>query len=105
MSTYLRNVRFEKIDGMWVPMEADYGFDRRLVKGDFEKEDHHIKRTEFILNPDHEALGSFETDFIRYGASIHLIGTPGILYIWQDGKVVDKDGREVEYKSKKPSRR
>lgn len=104
--TYLRNVQFKKIDDIWVTMEADYGFYRKMVAGDFEKEDHHCKRTELVLNPDHEALGSFENDFIRNGASIHLIGTPGILYIWQDGKVVDEKGRVVfDSKSKKSSGR
>lgn len=95
ISTYLRNVQFKKIDDAWVTMEADYGFYRKMVAGDFESSDNHCKRTEFILNPDHEALGSFETDFIRNGASIHLIGVPGILYTWQDGQVVDDKGRVV----------
>jgi hypothetical protein len=106
ISTYLRNVQFKKIDDVWVTMEADYGFYRKMVAGDYESSDHHCKRTEFVLNPDHEALGSFETDFIRNGASIHLIGTPGILYTWRDGQVVDNKGRVVfDSKSKKASKR
>ncbi|GAG08245.1 unnamed protein product, partial [marine sediment metagenome] len=96
ISTYLRNVQFKKIDDVWVTMEADYGFYRKMVAGDFESSDHHCKRTEFVLNPDHEALGSFETNFIRNGASTNLIGTPGILYTWQDGQVVDEKGRKVD---------
>jgi hypothetical protein len=93
--TYLRNVRFERVGNVWVPMGADYGFDRRYLKGDFEKEDHHCKRTKFILNPDHEALGSFKTDYIRNGVRVQITGVQGIQYTWQDGKIVDEKGSVI----------
>ena len=102
--TYMRNVQFKKIDDVWVTLEADYGFYRKMVLGDFESSDHHCKRTELVLNPDHEALGSFENDFIRNGASTHLIGVPGILYVWQDGQVVDEKGCKVDYESIRPEK-
>jgi len=48
------------------------------------------------MNPDHDALGSFRTDDIKEGAKAIIIGVEGIDYIWQNGKVVDENGREVD---------
>jgi hypothetical protein len=99
----LRNVRFKKIDGVWVPMEADTYSSQTWSKGEFWKSSGHTKRTEFIMNPDHDALGSFLPDDIRDGAKIYSINgirTKG--YKWQNGGPVDENGRKVDYKSVKP---
>ncbi|MHC4112877.1 MAG: hypothetical protein ACYSUY_17520, partial [Planctomycetota bacterium] len=69
----MKNVRFKKIDGVWVPMEADMYSSQTWSKGQFWKFSARIKRTEFILNPDHDALGSFLPDDIRDGAKISYI--------------------------------
>nr|MBC8481763.1 hypothetical protein [Planctomycetota bacterium] len=86
--TYLRDVRFEKIEGIWVPMEADYGLHIKRAKGSYLKTNHHIKRTEFVLNPDHDALGSFDIDYVRNGARTVILGVKGIKYRWQDGELI-----------------
>jgi hypothetical protein len=102
----MKNVRFKKIEGLWVPMEADTYSSQTWSKGEFWKSSGHIKRTEFILNPDHDALGSFLPDDIRDGAPVSLINgvrTKG--YTWRNGEPVDEKGRKVDYKSKKASRR
>lgn len=91
----LKNVRFEKIDGLWVPMEADRNFIRHMIGGNWTKHNRHHKRTEFILNPDHDALGSFVPDDIENGARVHITGVEGINYTWQDRKVVDQDGKVI----------
>ena len=57
---YLKNVRFEKIDGIWVPMEADVGIHNTHEPDTFVKDDTHFKRTKIVLNPDHDKLGSFD---------------------------------------------
>jgi len=56
----LSNVRFEKIDGIWVPIEADRTFYLIFgTKENFATAKIHFKRTKIILNPDHDALSSF----------------------------------------------
>jgi len=60
-TAYLDNVRFEKIDGVWIPMEADRGSDDIFGHPkSFSKCDTHFKRTKIVLNPDHDQLGSFD---------------------------------------------
>jgi hypothetical protein len=119
---YLDNVRFEKIDGIWVPMEADGGSDTRLESGrhervngkwvlntqtalgEFSTFDYHYKRTDIILNPDHDELGSFADPIfeepsndpeLMNGTRVRLSGLP-IQYTWQDGELVDKYGNKVD---------
>ena len=96
LHTYLKNVRFQKFGNVWMPVEADWGYQKKFINNCFSRADYHHEIVEFTLSPDHKLLHSFETDEIRNGTNTHLIGVPGILYTWQDGKVVDKDGREVD---------
>jgi len=102
--TYLDTVRFEKVDDIWVPMEADAGCYRVMPSGDFVKEDYHYKRTQIILNPDHDKLGSFADPILedpnndpelKNGTRVSLNNQP-TEYTWQDGKVVDYNGKVVE---------
>ena len=106
--TYLDTIRFEKVDDIWVPMEWNAGCDRRMPQGFFLKEDYHYKRADIILNPDHEKLGSFADPIFEdpnndpelvNGTRVELrlkLKDPPTEYTWQDGKLVDKDGREVD---------
>jgi hypothetical protein len=95
----VENVRFDKISNIWVPVEWDYLSHRKSDKNHFIKSTTHIKLTKVILDPDHDALGSFIPD-VPNGWSVRFKGLEGIdekqLYKWQDGKVVDKDGREMD---------
>jgi hypothetical protein len=92
--TRLKNVRFKKVDGVWVPIEADVSQHRNYGKGTV-REDYHYKRTEFVLNPDHDALGSFGNPIenpkndpeLKNGTDIRRLGDPNT-YVWQDGKLV-----------------
>jgi len=101
--TYLDTVRFEKVDDIWVPMEANSGCDRVMPQGFFVKEDYHYKRTQIILNSDHDKLGSFADPILedpnndpelRNGTRVRLNNLP-IQYTWQDGKVVNDKGNVV----------
>lgn len=83
----IRNIRYEKIDETWIPMEADIHFESIGPEPyDNSISDSHHKMTQINLNPDHEALGSFVPALAN--------GTPvidrdfGIKYTWQDGKLV-----------------
>ena len=55
--------------------------------------------TELIVNPDHDALGSFVLDDIPNGARVYLSTHRRIHCIWQDGKVVDASGNEINMKN------
>ena len=94
----LENVRFKKIDNVWVPMEADYSMNRTWSqKQDFVRDKVHHKRYKFVLNPDHGTLKSFVPDDIPNGASANIVSFPSSLaFIWQDGKVVDKRGKVIK---------
>jgi len=101
--TLLSNVQFKQIDGVWVPVEADikYRWNLPTKKYDYWENIHH-RVTEFIMNPDHDALGSFAWDDIQNGAKVIVAGVEGITYRWQNGKVVDADGRVImDFRPKK----
>ena len=84
----IKNVHFEKIDDVWVPVEADIVKHFTRPNGDFTKQKLHCKRTEIILNPDHDALGSFLPTDIPNGARVSIAGIHNIRYIWQDGELI-----------------
>jgi len=92
------NIRFEKIDGAWIPMEADlYSTSNRIDRPSVRSTLHH-KITQIILYPNHDALGSFVPD-IENGTSVRIQEPPGIRYTWHDGKkfVVDKWDNSIKY--------
>jgi hypothetical protein len=104
----LKNVRFEKIEDVWVPMEADLAYGSTYYDDNsFDRSKIHQKITEIILNPDHDALGSFVPDDIPDGATVYIKGIPRkTKHTWQNGQVVDENGRVVfDSKSKKAGRR
>ena len=84
-------------------MEADSRSDLRGTQGFHSTEDYHYKRTKFVLNPDHDKLGSFDDPLenpaqdpeLKDGSRVRIKSDP-IQYIWQDGRLVDKDGREQD---------
>lgn len=98
----LENVRFKEIDDLWVPVEADIVLNKTRHNGEWTKQSWHHKLTEITLNPDHDALGSFVPNDIKNGAVVHLLRPDGGLepkeekHTWQDGEVVDANGREVD---------
>jgi len=92
---YLKNVRFEKVGDVWVPMEADSGSDLRGAQGDFAKDNYHYKRTKIVLNPDHDKLGSFDDPLENPSNDPELTNGTRVLmnhlpidYTWQDGELV-----------------
>jgi hypothetical protein len=93
-SLSIRVNRFEKINDVWIPMEADlYNTSSREVRSSVRNTIHHTI-TQIILDPDHEALDSF-TPVIENGTEIRDLDSRA-RYTWQKGKkfVVDNwDGR------------
>jgi hypothetical protein len=93
MSFSMKNVSFKQIDGVWVPMEADM---QQSEDNQGKTTKWHHKRTEMILKPDHDALGSFVADDIMDGTRTIFPGRfDTIEYIWQKGKAVLKAQSDV----------
>ena len=99
---FVNEVKFRKIDDIWVPVEADYGSER----ANLEKQKSHYKITDIELNPDHDTLGSFIPKDIFSGAMVMITGENSLFlpgsYIWKDGKVVDINGYEVDLENLGP---
>jgi hypothetical protein len=93
ISFSLRNVRFEKVGDIWIPMEADYQkTDTRertqTFDGMFTESKWHHKRTKIVLNPDFEAMSAFVPDDIKDGTKVYVVGVPGIRYRWLNGELI-----------------
>jgi hypothetical protein len=105
-TAYVQNVRFEQIQGVWVPMEADAGFDRigGAKRGHvFNREKIHYRRTNLALNPNHDALGSFADPLFENpkndpelveGTEVHL-DRDATRYTWRNGKVVPEAKKDA----------
>jgi len=100
----INNVRFEKINDLWVPAEADIELDRKWDDGGFDNEKGRYKLIELLLDPDHEALGSFDRgNDVKDGAKFRRVYgarySEGPQYKWVRGAryVVDDEGRVVSY--------
>lgn len=101
----LKNVVFKQLDGVWLSVECDYSVNVKQNNGDGFSENHHHKITEFLINPDHKALRSFDPSrFIINGAKVIIMGGVQGNYIWKDGRVLDSYGYEVNLSTlKRPS--
>jgi len=78
--------RFECIDGVWVGVEATR-HRQYESRGDRFTEDARISITEFVLNPNHDELRSFEFD-IPNGTLVFLVPITHIRYVWHDGELI-----------------
>lgn len=97
----IKNVKFKKINRISVPIEWDYFQQSNSKEGKRNRNKHHVKRTKMIINPDHEKLKSFIPD-VPDGWTARIAGFDGFdkedRFTWQAGKVIDKDGNEVDLK-------
>jgi hypothetical protein len=84
----VKDVRFKKIGDLWVPWEGTIKSDFRLSDGSKNSCTHRIECTELIVNPDHEALGSFVPKFAN-GTMVRVLGVARTRFTWKDGKYVD----------------
>jgi hypothetical protein len=110
-TVWLDDVNFKQVDGLWVPVAANYRRDHEYATGEYEKTQYRIIVTEFVFNPDHEKLESFRTSFIRNGAAVggYVDRNNGLQmpwdpkYCWQTGAevIADYNGRLVRYEPEK----
>ncbi|MBA7679043.1 hypothetical protein ES703_87325 [subsurface metagenome] len=91
----LKNIQYRKIGDTWVPQKAEWQIKRKGLGGTYFESETKCNFTQITLNPDHDALGSFVPDDIMDGATVYIAGIDGITYTWQDGKVVDKNGKVI----------
>ncbi len=100
------HVRFKQFDGVWVPMEGEQAMTYNYADSRFfSKQRVHFKRTQITLDPDHDALGSFDIPLhnpkqdpeLKNGKSVHIhTGHSNIKAVWQDGRVVDASGKLID---------
>lgn len=94
--TTLDNVKFEKIDGTWVPIEAEIHYDWKIPGKYNYHEKILYKAVEYKFNPDHDALESFESEDIQNGAKFQIIDNTGVSkdkYTWQNGELIPDVGK------------
>ena len=84
ISFSMENVRFKQMGSIWIPVGADSLTIFNHPDGTNEMMKWRQKRTQFILNPDHEVLGSF-VPMIEDGARVYM-NRDGVRYEWQNGK-------------------
>jgi hypothetical protein len=110
VSSCMENVRFEQVDALWVPMEADLGMENHYGRGSFSSANRHYKRAEVAVNPDHDALGSFDSPLenprndpeLKDGTSVRMDGSR---YVWQNGKLVPDGSRSRSTQRRPPARK
>jgi hypothetical protein len=90
----LDNVRFEKLAGLWVPMEFTNSIDETNAMGERSRQTNHFRATRVTLDPNHIALKSFIPDDIADGAVV-TDGHGQKQGIWRAGRVVDAKGNVV----------
>jgi hypothetical protein len=97
----LERVVCKEFGGIWLPIEGWRRDSHGAPDGDHSNGVEQYKVTGVTLNPDHQALRSFVPGDIKNGALVRLNPVPHQPYdakqlpVWQDGRVVDKQGREV----------
>ncbi len=90
----LEVTRFEQKGNVWVPMEMKSSDQLELGRGEYSRSAGTYKCTEVILNPDHDALHSFDWTYdpeLKEGTLIHEVGEGGIeraRYVWRGGQMV-----------------
>ncbi len=86
----LDSVVIEKINDRFVPVSGRfvltiYDKEHELISNDL----YMCKRSQIELHPDFKSLGAFRVN-LPNGMPIHPKGQPGILYKWQDGKIISE---------------
>lgn len=78
----LEDIRFQPVDGVWVPMEAQERIVHQYTKKDKFESRQRYRRTQVILNPNHDALVSFEPTEVNDGSKIPFhLNTSGFHHI------------------------
>ena len=97
LSFFLENVRFENVEGVWIPMEADYRTVDNEQSSTGTWQDHY-KMTQIDIDPNHAELQSFVLD-VQNGTIVRILESPGINYTWQEGMkfITDEWDGSIKY--------
>jgi hypothetical protein len=90
----LSDVRFRKVQDIWLPVKGHVEDRFEYRDGHYCTDSYELEIKEVVLDPDHDALGSFVPDDVPNGAKVFVMGVEGE-YTWQDGEVVDGQGFKV----------
>jgi len=81
------SIEYEKIGDILVPVSGRYTQKILFKGGDTKSTSIRVKRSDIQLRPDFEALGVFKIK-LPDGTAVEIEGAPGIIYKWQDGKLI-----------------
>jgi len=84
--SFLRDVTFENVDGVWFPTSGTSEWKLYLVN-DWQTYVEHHQISNIRLNADFDALGVFSKNDIENGALCGYLDTP-LSYIWRDGQLI-----------------
>ncbi|NLH17099.1 MAG: hypothetical protein GX455_11015 [Phycisphaerae bacterium] len=77
-----QDIQFKQVDGIWIPVEVQERVVHNNGKGEKYESREKIRRTEVIMNPDHDKLKSFEPTEVLDGATIPFyLNTSGIHHV------------------------
>lgn len=79
---------FKQVGEAWIPAETKVSSREHYGPEDYYVGESQLKIADVTLDPDHDALGSFQPDDIENGARVYLVGMYGIHYSWQDGELI-----------------
>ncbi|MBN2591361.1 MAG: hypothetical protein JXA96_15965 [Sedimentisphaerales bacterium] len=96
----INNVKFDKINNIWVPMEGQWEYIEEDENGKIKKANFSYKAQAIDLNPDFKTISAFIPD-IPEGTSINIPGGKST-YTWKGGKIVDIYGFEVDIDNLEP---
>ncbi len=89
-------LEFDKKGGAWFPKTCKWK-KYYIFPGYKSIDEQDLTFSAISLDPDHDALGSFLPDDVTNGSDVLVrLLPPSVKFTWQNGKVVDKDGREVD---------
>ncbi|MHC4926170.1 MAG: hypothetical protein ACYTER_02375 [Planctomycetota bacterium] len=97
-------LEFQEVKGVWLPKTFKMKDESHDGGYDFDyKAETKTELYEVNLDPDHEKERSFLTDDIPNGTRVRLERVPlKNVLTWQDGKVIDFEGKVVEPSGQKP---
>lgn len=89
-------LEFDKKGGAWFPKTCKWK-KYYTFPGYKSIDEQDLTFSAITLDPDHDALGSFLPDDVANGSDVLVRPLPpSMKFVWQDSKVVDKDGRDVD---------
>jgi hypothetical protein len=88
-------LEFQEVKGVWLPKTFETKANGHDGGYDFDhQEETQTELYEINLDPDHEKEGSFLADDIPNGTQVLLKGIPlSVILTWQNGKVIDFEGK------------